>query len=145
MKKTISLSALACLSAQCTLHATTHLTEKESSVITKPSDAMPEFLYKILPVDKWEASKAQKSLVLTSDDDTFVHFSKEDQYQKVADKFWKDKSYVLLKITAAKLKGALILEANRPGGDKYWHLYDGSIPLEAVVEFTLIEAQRGEK
>lgn len=47
-----------------------------------------------------------------------------------------DAEVVLLKLETAKLRGRLVYEVNPGGTTKYYHLYEGSIPLEAVVEAT---------
>ncbi len=97
-----------------------------------------KYLYKILSKPNWEASKSKKSVVLSADDDDFIHFSKEDQLQKICSKYWGHISeYYILKIEIKKLKGRLAYETNPGGTSKYYHLYDGEIPLEAVVDATL--------
>jgi uncharacterized protein (DUF952 family) len=54
---------------------------------------------------------------------------------KIIEKYWAGVSeYVVLKIETAKLSGKLVLEANPAGTNKYYHLYNGSIPSNAIVE-----------
>ena len=72
-------------------------------------------------------------MALPSEDAAFVHFAKKDQLEHILSKYWVE-SYVVLSIDSSKLTGRLVLEGNRPGGDLYYHLYEGKIPLDAVTE-----------
>jgi uncharacterized protein (DUF952 family) len=93
----------------------------------------PDFLYKILSMDDWK--KSGKTVHLPSMDADFIHLSTEDQLDKIIEKYWADaREYVVLKIETAKLSGKLVLEANPGGTNKYYHLYNGSIPVSAIVE-----------
>ena len=65
-------------------------------------------------------------------DDQFIHLATKKQVAHVADKFWKDLEYVILKIDSTKILGRLSYETNPGGSTRYYHLYDGIIPLEAV-------------
>jgi uncharacterized protein (DUF952 family) len=77
---------------------------------------------------------------LTDADQDFIHLAREDQLDRITKKYWdKDPEYVLLKIDTKKLPGKLVFEANPGGENKYYHLYDGSIPLKAVVESKIIK------
>ena len=58
----------------------------------------------------------------------------KEQVQKVILKFWKGKKYILLYLDPNKLAGTLKLETNLGGESKYYHLYDGYIPLSAIKE-----------
>ncbi|MFA6916795.1 MAG: DUF952 domain-containing protein [Parachlamydiales bacterium] len=95
----------------------------------------PAYLYKILSLDNWAGSAASEDVALPSDDTQFIHLSTQEQLEKITSKYWKDvPEYILLKLEVSKLKGKLILEANPGGSNKYYHLYDGSIPKDAIVE-----------
>ncbi len=96
----------------------------------------PQFLYKILSTDSWEESQGERSLELSSDDNDFIHFSLDTQVDRILTKYWANKSAVVLKIDVTKLSGDLVFEANPGGSAKYYHLYNGEIPLESVVEAT---------
>lgn len=97
----------------------------------------PSFLYKILSNSDWIESQSQINLTLSPDDDEFIHFSTEDQLPRITQKYWSHVSdYVILKIDVSKLKGRLVYEANPGGTSKYYHLYDGAIPTEAVIQIT---------
>lgn len=95
---------------------------------------IPPVLYKIISEEQFEQSQDKPNIVLDPMDNDFIHFSTKDQIAHVAGKFWKGKAYVLLAIAPAKLKGRLAYEANPGGTNLYYHLYDGSIPLDAVVD-----------
>lgn len=100
----------------------------------------PQYLYKILPVENWKKNRGMDSAKLTDADQDFIHFAREDQLDRIVGKYWdKVPEYVILKIDIAKLPGKLIFEANPGGENKYYHLYGGSIPLEAVIESKIIK------
>lgn len=67
-------------------------------------------------------------------DKDFIHLATKEQLPRIAEKFWKDKNYIILKLIIIKLIGRLIYEANPNGATKFYHLYEGLIPLESVVE-----------
>lgn len=97
------------------------------------ADLPPPKLYKILSQENWEKSQGKEKLVLSSDDDAFVHFSTGDQLQRILDKYWANRTdYVVLEVDPEALKGRLVFETNPGGVQKYWHLYEGFIPLTAV-------------
>lgn len=93
----------------------------------------PPYLYKILSKDAWEESLQKGSLVLTADDTIFIHLATNEQVPRIADKFFKGIEYIVLKVDTKKMQGRLVLESNPGGISQYYHLYDGVIPLEAVV------------
>jgi len=98
-------------------------------------DAVPQYLYKILSTENWQASQEKNNLVLSSDDDAFIHFSTADQLERIASKYWAHvPEFVVLTIDTTQLPGAMVFEANPGGENKYYHLYNGSIPLIAVVD-----------
>lgn len=100
----------------------------------------PQYLYKILSVDEWEKSKSQASVQLSKEDEPFVHLSKEDQLDRIIEKYWANVSeFVLLKVDTNQLSGRLVYEANPGGTNKYYHLYEGSIPLKAVVDAKIVK------
>ncbi len=93
----------------------------------------PKYLYKVLSVENWKAS--DKTVKLSSEDDAFIHLSTEDQLDRIVGKYWAQvPEYVILKIDTSKLPGKLLFEANPGGENKYYHLYNGSIPLNSIVE-----------
>jgi peptide deformylase len=99
----------------------------------------PAYLYKILSYRNWQATERRKVVILSGDDDQFIHFSTAKQIDRIAQKYWADApQYVVLKIDAAKLQGMLKYEANPGGLNKYYHLYKGFIPIDAISEAKVI-------
>lgn len=100
----------------------------------------PQYLYKLLSIENWKKSQNMESVKLPDTDQDFIHFAREDQLDRIVRKYWdKITQYVVLKIDTKKLPGKLVFEANPGGENKYYHLYDGSIPLKAVVESKIIK------
>ena len=96
--------------------------------------SLPDHLYKIVSPEQWQ--KSQKKVVTSSIDKDFIHLAKEDQVPNVVKKFWNNRDYIVLKLVSKKLVGRLIYETNPEGSTRYYHLYEGTIPIEAVVEAT---------
>jgi peptide deformylase len=95
----------------------------------------PKYLYKILSVRLWDASQKNAFLVLSAEDKAFIHLSTEPQLDNILKKYWSDvPQFVVLKVETSKLQGKLVYEANPGGTSKYYHLYQGLIPLTSVVE-----------
>lgn len=100
------------------------------------------YLYKILSLRNWQTTQNRKSVTLSADDDAFIHFSTESQLEKIIEKYWSDApQLVILKVDSNKLKGRLAYETNPGGTTKYFHLYEGFIPFEAIVEAKIIYRQ----
>lgn len=109
------------------------INEQQESKIT------PHYLYKIISIENWKKSQGQASFILTTEDDDFIHFAREDQLQRIIDKYWADApEYVVLKIETKQLPGKLKFEANPGGTNKYYHLYHGSIPIDSVAESKIV-------
>lgn len=103
-------------------------------------ETTPQYLYKVLSVENWKQSQSTKSLTLSADDQAFIHFSREDQLERITSKYWSSvPEYMILKINTAKLHGKLVFEANPGGTSMYYHLYNGSIPLEAIEESKVVK------
>lgn len=99
----------------------------------------PEYLYKIVSMEEWSLSEKQKTLSLSKMDKEFIHLSTQEQLDRILAKFWSNVSqYKILKLKTSALVGDLRFEANPGGKNKYYHLYNGSIPMRAVVESKLI-------
>lgn len=106
----------------------------------------PHYLYKILSIENWKKSQSQSFLLLSKDDDDFIHLAAKDQLKKITEKYWSNTSEaVILKLDIQKLVGRLIYETNPGGSNKYYHLYDGLIPLEAVLEVEIMNKYFQEK
>jgi len=100
----------------------------------KSEHSIPESLYKIVSPEDWHLSQLQLQVVNSSMDTNFIHLAKDDQLASISKKFWNEKEFIVLKLDSVKLKGNLIYEINPGGTTKYYHLYGGTIPLDAVVE-----------
>lgn len=100
---------------------------------------LPKYLFKILSIENWKSSDASK-VKLAAEDDSFIHLSRDDQLDKIIDKFWANvQQFVVLKIDSSKLPGKLVFETNPGGLNKYYHLYGGWIPLSSILETRLID------
>ncbi len=103
-------------------------------------EQLPVYLYKIISVEDWDTSQRGDRLKLPAFDDAFIHLAKEDQLDRIIAKFWGDKSrYVVLKVDPKLFIGRLAYEANPGGTSKFYHLYDGFIPLDAVIKVMIVE------
>jgi len=111
------------------------LSQETESQEIQSSD--PEFLYKIVSKKQWQESLLRNEVVSSPLDSDFIHLTTEEQVTNVIQKFWNNKDYIILKLTSNKLVGVLINETNPGGTNKYYHLYNGSIPLEAVKDVTI--------
>lgn len=95
--------------------------------------AVPSYLYKIISVEDWNMSNDQDSIKVSSMDETFIHLATDKQVDKIIEKFWAQESEVaVLKLESAQLPGELKYEQNPGGSNKYYHLYNGSIPRTLV-------------
>ena len=102
----------------------------------------PQCLYKILSFKNWQATQNRKTVQLSAEDDAFIHFSTEEQLERIIGKYWTDApQFVILKIDSAKLEGKLAFETNPGGTAKYYHLYDGFIPFHSILESKIVYRQ----
>ena len=109
--------------------------EEPSIEKNSEKEMTPKYLYKIISVKDWKKSQGMEFVKLSSIDHDFIHLSKEDQLDRIIEKYWTDiTEFIVLKIYTDKLPGRLIYEPNPGGLNKYYHLYNGSIPLNAVFE-----------
>lgn len=115
--------------------------EETSMTLSNTETHAPKYLYKIVSPEEWQKSKTQKILVTSPIDDNFIHLSTEEQLPHVAQKFWKDKDYIILTLDTKKLVGRLVHESNPGGTTLYYHLYEGEIPLDAVVNTSLVQTK----
>lgn len=105
----------------------------------KMEETTPLYLYKVLSDADWKRSQGSPSIKLPAADEAFIHFSKEDQLDRLLTKYWADEAeYVILKIDTSKLKGNMAFESNPGSSSKYYHLYNGSIPMDAIVETKIV-------
>lgn len=98
----------------------------------------PKYLYKVITVEAWKKSQDQPSLMLSDDDRQFIHFSRDDQLERIINKYWSSiPEFIVLKIDTERLPGNMVFEANPGGTAKYYHLYNGAIPMAAVIEVAI--------
>lgn len=93
----------------------------------------PDFLFKIVSPQQWDESQGKDSLVLGEIDRTFIHLAKEDQVERVVSRFWMGAPHYVLKVQTRMLDGQLRYETNPGGSTRFYHLYEGSIPMTAVL------------
>lgn len=98
---------------------------------------IPKYLYRIVSPEEWEKSKTHAVLETSAFDEKFIHLSTKEQVSHTAQKFWEHKDYVILTLDSSKLIGRLVLETNPGGTTLYYHLYEGKIPLDAVVDISI--------
>ncbi len=96
------------------------------------AEDIPNYLYKVLSIDHWKGSG--DIVQLPEEDHDFIHLSKEDQLERIISKYWANSDFVILKIDAKKLPGKMVYESNQGGVNKYFHLYDGFIPMDSIIE-----------
>lgn len=95
----------------------------------------PDNLYKIISLENWAASANSDRLSLSPHDNDFIHLATDEQLEKIIAKFWGNiPEFVVLTLDTTLLPGRLILEANNPHGNLYYHLYDGFIPLKSIIK-----------
>lgn len=118
------------------------LSDQQTSQVIRESQMpeVPSHLYIILSPAEWQESQSEGKLILSPHHDPFIHLAKEDQLLHVTQKFWKDSDYFILTIDPEKMIGQLVYEVNPGGSTKYYHLYEGLIPLDAVTDTTFVHA-----
>lgn len=98
----------------------------------------PQYLYKIVSPEEWQDSLLTNEVVRLPLDKNFIHLAMENQIDHVAQKFWNGKRYIVLKLDPKKMVGRLVYETNTGGTTRYYHLYDGKIPLDAVIDISTV-------
>ncbi len=100
---------------------------------------MEKVLYKVLHLGEWRKSQNSEKVLLSPFDDAFIHLATEEQLNRIITKFFADdREVVILKLDPNKLQGNLVYESNPGGSTKYYHLYNGSIPLNAILESKIV-------
>ena len=108
------------------------------------SETLPTHLYKITTLQLWNASQKAKTLQLTTMDEEFIHLSEKHQVKKIIKKFFPDaQQVVVLTINPKQLPGRLVKERNPGGTNEYFHMYDGAIPMSAVVDVEIVKSTSG--
>lgn len=130
MLKILFITAMFCMTGHLT-YAATEIPKAEKI----NEEEAPAYIYKVLSVQDWNASQGTKSVKLPADDAHFINLATKDQLTRVIIKYWASSpDFVILRLETKKLPGKLVLEVNPGGSTKYYHLYNGSIPLDAVAE-----------
>ncbi|MEN9344174.1 MAG: hypothetical protein RLZZ453_961 [Chlamydiota bacterium] len=106
--------------------------EESNKTISSVADI--GYLYKIVSVEDWEESQGKEAVKLSFKDQDFIHLAKENQLPYVIAKFWSDRPYVVLRLDPQRLPGKLVSEGSEGSSIRWYHLYDGSVPMHAVVE-----------
>lgn len=115
------------------------LERQETKMIpANKENSAPRYLYRIVSPEEWQKSKEQRVLETTPFDKNFIHLATKDQLPHIAQKFWNNKDYIILTLDTKKLIGHLVYETNPGGTTFYYHLYEGSIPLDAVLDASLM-------
>jgi len=98
------------------------------------STAPLQYLYKVISVNDWNKSQHRQYVHTTPMDNSYSIVSTEDQLQAVIDKSWRGVAdFVVLTLDVNKLDHRLIFEMGREK-DKINHLvYEGMIPVDAVI------------
>ena len=114
---------------------------EQKEIQMKHENLIPPYLYKIVSPEEWQDSQLKNQVVTSSLDKDFIHLATESQLSHVAQKFWNSKDYMILKLDSKKLIGHLNYETNPGGTTQYYHLYEGKIPLNAVVDVSTVHHQ----
>ncbi len=113
---------------------------EQQEIQVQQENPSPEYLYRIVSPEQWQESLLQNQVVNSSLDKDFIHLATEEQLTHIAQKFWNNKDHIILKLASKKLPGRLIYETNPGGTTLYYHLYEGNVPLDAVVEVSIVRA-----
>jgi uncharacterized protein (DUF952 family) len=112
----------------------------QGEMMTTEKSEAPTILYKVISEKQWADSQQNNVVTLSEMDDAFIHLANEDQLEKIIDKFWGHiPKFVVLKLQTNKLEGEMVYEANPGGTTKYYHLYQGVIPVSSVIEVKVID------
>ncbi len=67
-------------------------------------EMVPKYLYKIISSEDWRKSQGMESVKLSDADHDFIHLAKEDQLDKIIEKYWANiPEFVVLKIYTDQL------------------------------------------
>lgn len=113
---------------------------EQKEVQVQQENPSPEYLYRIVSPEQWQESLLQNQVVNSSIDDNFIHLATEEQLTHIAQKYWNNKDHIILKLASKKLPGRLIYETNPGGTTLYYHLYEANVPLDAVVDVSIVRA-----
>ena len=109
----LALTALMNLSGALTNEIST----TQGEIMATEFHEVSQVLYKVISEKQWADSQQNKVVTLSDMDEGFIHLAKEDQLERIIDKFWDNiPKFVVLKLQTDKLEGKMIYEAN-PGGE----------------------------
>lgn len=111
---------------------------EQKEIQEQQKNPIPGYLYRIVSTEQWQVSLLQNQVVNSSLDKNFIHLATEEQLTHITQKFWNNKDHIILKLASKKLTGRLIYEVNPGGTTLYYHLYEGNVPLDAVVEVSIV-------
>lgn len=134
MKNLIITLSFCILSACLGASITTDKKLEHKMAQLNEQNSIPKHLYRIISSDEWQKSSTQKFLQTPLFDEDFIHLATKEQLPHIIQKFWDKKTYIILTLDPNKLIGRLVYEANPGGTTLYYHLYEGKIPLDAVIE-----------
>lgn len=112
--------------------------EANNQKMTMTQNSAPAYLYKVISQEEWQKSLLHNEIVKSPIDTEFIHLATEDQVSHVVQKFWNNQDYIVLKLDSKRLIGRLVYEKNPGGNTQYYHLYEGTIPLDAVVDVSVV-------
>lgn len=95
----------------------------------------PEILYKIVTQKQFADSHERDVLLLSESDQKFIHFSTKEQYPEILQKLANRaplEQYLVLEVNTKQLVGDMKFEANPGKSEKFFHLYNGYIPMSAL-------------
>jgi len=106
------------------------------------ADEPPKLLYKITTEKLWKKSQDLDELMLSKRDKRFIHLAEEEDVDRIIKKYFPDENrVVILTLETSALKGKIVKEVN-PGGKRlYYHLYNGSIPFDAIVAVKIVSIE----
>jgi len=139
MRKWLVLATLSAAALSLSANETLEDLELEGQEMVE-IQPIPEYLFKILSVQNWQQSQMSEAIALSAEDGAFIHLATRDQVEKILEKYWADvPQFVVLKVDTHQLRGRMAYETNPGGVTKYFHLYDGSIPSSAVVDYKYVD------
>lgn len=97
-------------------------------------------LYKIISLEQWELSKGQDKLSSSKADQDFIHLCEGHQIEGVIKRHYAGHTALIIaQIDGEKLPGRLLHEFVNGVGEHFFHLYDGYIPMNAIIKTEKIE------
>ena len=117
---------------------------EKKEIQVQQENSIPEYLYRIVSNEQWQESLLQNQVANSAFDKDFIHLATKEQLARIAEKFWNNKDHIILKLDSKKLTGRLVYEANPGGTTLYYHLYEGNVPLDAVVEVSIVRANNNQ-